>query len=107
MRLVVRNTTGEAFHGAIEYPAEGTVTTVQGTIHHTWSKDDPVWSQITGDADIGEAVALGFRETGYERQGSSSISFDGEYRVIASAKKITGAWFSGSRLVGVLALERR
>jgi hypothetical protein len=52
-----------------------------------------------------DSVALSFRETGYERNGSSSISFDGEYRAITKGKAMTGAWFSGKRLVGLLVLE--
>jgi TIR domain len=105
IRLLIRENRGETFHGAIEYPAERTVTTVQGEIHHTWSKDDPIWAMVTGEAEVGDSVAVSFRETGYERKGSSSISFDGEYRAIARGKTMTGAWFSGKRLVGLLVLE--
>jgi hypothetical protein len=56
-------------------------------------------------AQAGDSVAVSFRETGYERNGSSSISFDGEYRAITKGKTMTGAWFSGKRLVGWLVLE--
>src|SRR5262245_59768017 len=47
-RLLIRGVSGEAFRGVIEYMAEGTVTTVQGTLHQKWSKDDPIWAQVTG-----------------------------------------------------------
>jgi hypothetical protein len=50
---------------------------------------------------------MSFRETGYKRQGSASISFSGEYRAIATGKVMTGAWFSGTRLVGVLVLNQQ
>jgi TIR domain len=107
IRLLIRNSTGETFHGTIEYSAEGTVTVVEGTIHRMWSRDDPFWAQVTGEAEVGDSVALSFRETGYEGKGSSSISFDGEYRAIAIRRTMTGAWFSGTRLVGSLVLEHQ
>ena len=107
IRLLIQNITDDTFHGTIEYPAEGTVTLVQGAIHPLWSKDDPLWAQVTGEVEVGGSVAVSFRETGYERKGSSSISFDGEYRAIVVHKTMTGAWFSGKRLVGSLILERR
>ena len=107
IRLLIRNTEGENFHGTIEYPAEATVTIVQGAVHQRWSKDDPIWAQLTGEAEVGDSVAVSFREIGYERKGSSSISFDGEYCAIARGKNMTGAWFSGKRLVGSLVLEHR
>jgi hypothetical protein len=107
IRLLIRENSDDTFHGTMDYPAEDTVTTVQGEIHHSWSKDDPVWAQVTGEAEFGDSVAVRFRETGYKRNGSSSIRFDGEYCAIAKGKTMTGAWFSGKRLVGLLALERR
>jgi hypothetical protein len=106
LRLVIRKSNGETFRGAIEYPLEATVTTMQGAVHRAWSEDDPIWAQITGEAVPGESIAVSFRETGYERKGSSSISFDGEYRAVATGRGMTGAWFSGSRLVGSFSLER-
>jgi hypothetical protein len=107
IRLLVQGSQGEVFHGIMDYPAEGTATTIEGTIHPDWSKDDPIWAQITGDAQAGSAVAVSFRETAYERRGSSSISFDGEYRGIAEGNSMTGAWFSGSRVVGSFVLQHR
>ena len=87
IRLLIE-TAGEAIRGTIEYPAEGTVTLVQGAIYPVWSKDDPTWAQVTGEVEAGDSVAVSFRETGYERKGSSSISFDGEYRAVAIRKKM-------------------
>jgi hypothetical protein len=107
IRLLIRESSGEIFLGVMEYSAEGTTTTVQGAVHQKWSKDDPIWAQVTGEGEVGDAVAVSFRETGYEQKGSSSISFDGEYRAIAKGKTMTGAWFSGTRLVGSLMLEQR
>jgi len=107
IRLLVRDTKDEVFHGILEYPNERTVTIVQGAMHPIWFKDDPIWSQITREANVADSVAISFRETGYERRGSGSISFDGEYRAIATDGTMTGAWFSGKRLVGSLTLELR
>jgi hypothetical protein len=90
----------------MEYPAEGTITRVQGSVHSSWSPDDPLWAQIGGVTYQGKGVAFSFRETDYERRGSSSISFDGEYRVFVSGDEMTGAWFSGQRLVGSLTTQR-
>jgi TIR domain len=106
IQLWIRDNGGE-IHGTMEYPAEGTVTTIRGEIHHSWSKDDAIWSQITGESEIGDSIAISFKETMYERKGSSSISFDGEYHAIVKGKAMTGAWFSGKRLVGSLALKHR
>jgi hypothetical protein len=80
------------------------LTIVQGAIHDQWSKDDPIWAQIMGEAEVGNAVAVSFRESGYKRQGSSSICFDGEYRAIAKGKTMarrvvlpnTTCWSAGS-----------
>lgn len=107
IRLLIQENKGETFHGTMEYLAEGTITIVRGEIHDTWSKNDPIWAQVTGEAEVGDSVAVSFRESGYKRQGSSSISFDGEYRAIAKGKTMTGAWFSGTRLVGLLVLKQR
>jgi len=77
IRLLVQENEADTFRGTMEYPAEGTITIVQGEIHHRWSKNDPIWAQITGEAEVGDSIAVSFRETGYKRQGSASISFSG------------------------------
>lgn len=107
IRLSIRYTGGDTMHGTMEYLNEGTVTVVEGTLYYAWRQDDPIWAQVTGSAEVGEAVALTLRETTYERKGSSSISFDGEYRMIVKGKSMTGAWFSGKRLVGLLMLDQQ
>jgi hypothetical protein len=92
--------------GTMEYTAEGTITHVKGSIHSSWSPDDPIWAQLGGANYQGKGVAVSFRETDYERKESSSISFDGEYHVFVNGDEMTGAWFSGQRLVGSLTLQR-
>ncbi len=92
--------------GTLEYTTEGTITRVNGSIHLSWSPDDPIWAQLGGVNYQNKGVAVSFRETDYEKRGSSSISFDGEYHAFVSGDEMTGAWFSGQRLVGSLALQR-
>lgn len=107
IRLVMRETTGETFSGEMEYPSEKTVTFVEGTLHDSWSRDDPVWAQLDSGSDAKNRIGARFRETDYKERGSSTISFDGEYRGFIQGNKMTGAWFSGSRLVGTFALDRK
>lgn len=106
IRLSIRPVHGTHFDGRMEYPDEGTVTAVEGSIHERWSPSDRLWSQVGGDSDNGQGIALSFRETDYEVKGAGSISFDGEYRTIVRGDKMAGAWFSGNRLVGPLTLNR-
>ena len=107
VRLLIQELDDDTIRGTMEYPAEGTVTQVQGSVHSGWSPDDPVWAQIIGGMTYqGKGVAVSFRETSYERRGSSSISFDGDYRAFVNGNEMTGAWFSGQRLVGSLSLQR-
>jgi hypothetical protein len=89
----------------MEYPGEGTATRIDGMLHPVWSANDPLWGQVDAGTDS-NGFAVSFRETGYEKKGSSSISFDGEYRAIVSGTDLTGAWFSGMRLVGTIALRK-
>lgn len=106
IRLLIRETEGQQFRGRMEYPAEGTVTTVEGIIHEHWSQDDPIWAQVSGAGNGQDCFGISFRETGYENKGSGSISFDGEYRALMKGDEMTGAWFSGTRLVGSFTLRR-
>lgn len=105
VRLVIQRS-GEELSGTMEYVEEGTITHVKGSMYSTWSADDPVWAQLGGADQGGRKVAVGFHETDYVKKGGSSISFDGHYRAFVSGDDMTGAWFSGHRLVGLLALER-
>lgn len=106
VQLLIREVSGNRFGGKLQYPEEGTITTVEGAVHERWSPTDPGWAQLGGGSQEGQVVAVAFRETGYETKGSSSISFDGEYRALVRGDELTGAWFSGTRLVGSLALQR-
>ena len=100
MRLLVRSVADNTFVGAMEYPADQMVTKVVGTFSNEWSPDDPLWSQLQSSHARSGKLALSFRETEYERRGMGTTSFEGEYRAFLADDRFTGAWFSGSRLVG-------
>lgn len=106
MRLLIGEVNGNGFRGRMDYPDEDTSTRVEGVIHEQWSPNDQIWAQVGGTNIDGDASAVSFRETGYESEGSSSISFDGEYRAFVKGDEMAGAWFSGDRLVGTLHLRR-
>ncbi len=106
MRLLIGEVKGNVFRGRMDYPDEDTATRVEGFIHEQWSAHDQIWAQVGGTSIDGNAFAVSFRETGYEDVGSSSISFDGEYRAFVKGDELAGAWFSGDRLVGTLHLRR-
>lgn len=106
VRLLIREVKGEELRGQMEYPSEGTITTVEGIIHDRWSPDDPIWAQVSGAGHDKHYLAVSFREIGYENKGGSSISFDGEYRALMKSDEMTGAWFSDTRLVGSFTLRR-
>ena len=87
--------TNEAnFRWRMEYPDEKIVTYVEGTIHDNGPQGDQILAQIGEDAAKNYRFAVRFRETGYERNGSGGISFDGEYRAVATENSMVGAWFS-------------
>jgi hypothetical protein len=90
----------------MEYPDTNTVTRVEGSIHQSWSPNDPVWVQLDSDDARGNRQGVIFREMSYEQKGSD-ISFDGEYRVFLENDIMSGAWFSGTRLVGAIRLQRQ
>jgi hypothetical protein len=106
LRLLVREMNANFFQASLEYPREGTMTHVEGTVHPGWSRNDPIWSQIDPGATDNDRFAVSFRETRYQRKGSSDISFNGEYRGFVWDNNISGAWFSGTRLVGLFRLHR-
>jgi hypothetical protein len=106
MELVISQVQGQVFHAQMHYPAEGTVTKVEGVLHSKWSPNDPIWTQIGGTDRATKQLALTFHEIGYQSKGSSVISFDGEYYALVRGDQMSGAWFSGSRLVGSIALHR-
>jgi hypothetical protein len=104
IRLVVHSQNAELFHGKMEYPQEGIVTLVEGSVNRMWSSDDPVWRQIDRRSS---QLAVTFKETDYERKGSGTgISFNGMYHGFVTGNQLSGAWFTATRLVGLFTLER-
>src|SRR5215813_2537953 len=106
MKLIILEMEANAFRGSMEYPGDRTITRVEGTIHEHWSRDDEIWAQISDATSAPHPFAVIFKETDYERKGSGSVSFDGEYRGFVSGGTMAGAWFSGKRLVGLFRLDR-
>jgi hypothetical protein len=106
LRLMIEETDGSVVRGTLEYVDENTVTRIEGAIHTAGIADDPVWVQIGGANGLADGKALTLREIDYLKRGSRPIDFDGEYRLLANARRMAGAWFSGQRLVGSLKLER-
>lgn len=105
LRLVIREVKGGEFRGHIEYPAKKVKTKVEGAFSENWSASDPLWAQMP-ESYSNYQLALALRETGYEKRGIGGVSFDGEYRALVAGDVMTGAWFSGTRLVGTLRLVR-
>jgi TIR domain len=103
MRLVIQEANGSSFYGKMEYPDDKTVTLVEGTIYEDWSREDAMWTQISGGTAEPGALAVLFRETKFERKGSGNVSFNGEYRALVSNNRMTGAWCSS---VGTFQFER-
>jgi hypothetical protein len=106
IRLSIRETTGNEFHGGIEYGDKGTMTKVVGTFGDASGSGDPLFAQLAAAHRKHPTVALSFRETGYEKRGIRSIDFNGEYRAVLTGKTISGAWFASNRLVGYFELTR-
>ena len=69
VRLVVREADGDSFAGQMEYPAEGTITKIQGTVHPRWSRDDPLWAHVGGRSLDDSYFVARFQETGYRVKG--------------------------------------
>jgi hypothetical protein len=105
IRLVIDGGNVGAFRGKMEYPEEGIVTLVEGAVDRKWSPHDPVWRQINRG---GSGLAVTFQEVDYKRRGSGAgISFDGKYYGYVIGNEMYGAWFEGTRLVGLFNLERK
>jgi hypothetical protein len=94
------------FQGSLEYMDEGTTTAISGEIVTTGTTGDPIWAQLDGGSLVPGRMAITFRETGYLARGARPIDFQGDYRALVTENEMKGAWFSGTRLVGVLALTR-
>lgn len=105
LRLLIAHQEEQSFFGKMEYSKEGTTTRIEGSIYEQWSSRDPKWAQLDR-SDDNSGLAVIFRETGYDKQGSSSISFDGEYRAIVDGDVMTGEWFTENRSVGTFNLHR-
>jgi hypothetical protein len=106
MRLVILEGDTASFRGKMEYPQDDTATIVEGTIHQCWPPEDKLWVQIDNRNSEPTKSAVSFKETGYERRGRRTVSFEGEYRAFLTMNEIVGAWFAGSRLVGTLKLRQ-
>jgi hypothetical protein len=104
IRLVVHDQNAGSFRGKLEYPEEGIITSIEGSVDRMWSPNDAVWRQINRGSS---KLAVTFQETDYERQGSGAgISFNGKYHGFVAGSRMSGAWFAGTRLVGLFTLER-
>jgi hypothetical protein len=106
LRLRVVEHSGEQFRGRLEYPNEGTVTTVEGTLHKRLPVNDPIWAQVGGMKSDSFRFGAIFRETSYEIRGGAAISFDGEYRAIVIGREMIGGWYSGRQMIGPITLRR-
>ncbi len=104
--LKIREQTGERFQGSIDYTDDDTLTWVAGY----FVEDD---QEIIADSkmlklDDAEArktrIGLRFKETGYVKEGTRKVNFNGEYRALVIGKSMLGAWFAGERLIGRLEL---
>jgi len=100
IKLMIRDTTENEFRGRLEYPSEGTITIIEGRVLPDVEDAGVTWAQI-GPGDL----RLQFRETGYVKEGTKPINFDGEYRAVVAGEKMRGAWFQGKSVVGDFELE--
>jgi len=105
-RLIIHRSDAVSFEGKIEYPDYGTITTVKGAIHQTWSRTDPAWRQIGAGSSEAFRRALTFKELNYEQKGNRTIDFTGEYRALVSEIDMVGAWFNRSGLIGRFAAKQ-
>lgn len=105
--LTIHDWSGRQFQGGISYVCTGTVTRVTGHLVDDANEVAAVRRLLkAGGRDIQEAqVAVVFTETGYEKEGTRRINFDGEYRAVWSGRSMAGAWFAGGRLVASFELE--
>jgi hypothetical protein len=83
IRLRIEKWDRSQFYGVMRYPDSGTITRVEGDIG-------------TGSPD-NEDVLVTWRETGYERESSQNIDFNGRYRATVSGDTMAGAWFQNDQ----------
>lgn len=103
IQLTIQEESGDSFVGTMTYPGEGTVTVVKGTVQ---AADDVVGTQNNDGTSSSNRIAVSFKETAYEREGSSRISFKGEYRAIVASNEMFGEWFTEPSLVGEFKCQR-
>ena len=53
----------------------------------------------------GVDATVKWKETGYIRKGSRVIDLDGSYHATVSGEVMTGAWYSGNRLVATFQMK--
>jgi hypothetical protein len=94
LRLTIRDQQGRDFQGSIRYLNTDTVTSVEGRFEEDFQEIVADLRPIIDGTDVPEAqLALRFKETGYEIEGTQRISFAGEYRALVLGNSIVGAWF--------------
>lgn len=106
LRLNVVEHARDQFWGKLEYPNEGTVTTVEGTLHKRLRVNDPVWAHVGGTASDAFHFGVVFKEKRYEVRGGAAITFEGEYRAIVIGREMIGGWYSGQQMIGPITLRR-
>jgi hypothetical protein len=106
IRLTIVEHARGQFWGRLEYPNEGTVTTVEGKFHKRLPMNDPVWAQVGGMESDAFHFAVSFSDRGYEVRGGPAIAFDGEYRAVVVGREMIGGWFSSRQAIGSISLRR-
>jgi hypothetical protein len=95
MRLVIRAVErSRTLRGNMEYPEEGAVTEIEGTLLDLSNVDsDPHLAAIARAAPAVDAAVV-FREVREIRSGARPVSRDGEYRAIVAGPRMSGFWIS-------------
>jgi hypothetical protein len=95
MRVVIQSVQeSRAIQGSIEYPDEGIITEIEGTLLEKAEVDgDP---QLVGIVETGQVIegAIAFREVREIRSGGKPTNLDGEYRAIVIGSRMSGFWIS-------------
>jgi hypothetical protein len=95
MRVVIQSIQeSRTIEGSIEYPDDGIVTQIEGTLLEKAEVDgDPDLTAIVG---TGQAIdgAIAFREVREIRSGGTPANLSGEYRAIVTGSRLAGFWIS-------------
>jgi hypothetical protein len=95
LRLTIQDQQGRDFQGSIRYLNMDTVTSVEGRFEEDFQEIVADLRPRIDGAYVREAqLALRFKETRYEIEGTQRISFAGEYRALVLGNSIVGAWFA-------------